>query len=242
MFFSDLLYAISHQYFAPEIAEDLWNDIVAHKQHLSQRVGRDVRITVATLDYLSLRETGYSGAATLMSEADVSHLANLAMRDGLTGLFNHTTCYELIDLEFRNHRRHGVGVSLLLVDVDDFKIVNDRGGHQEGDRMLVELARTLVDQTRDSDVCCRIGGEEFVVILRLTSDVNVACEIAERIRAATARIVSHGREITISIGVAVADDTVHTPGVLLERADCAMYRAKAEGKNRVAVFETHRVG
>jgi diguanylate cyclase (GGDEF)-like protein len=241
VFFSDLLYAISHQYFAPEIAESLWHDILAHKHHLSVRLGRDVRITVATLDYLSINETEFTGAPTLMSEADVSLLANLAMRDGLTGLYNYTTCREPIDLELRNFRRHGIGVSLLLLDIDDFKSVNDRSGHQEGDRVLAEFAWMLVGQTREPDVCCRIGGEEFAVILLLTGDAESACEIGEQIRAGATTIVSHEHRLTVSVGVAVVDDATDTTAALLNRADRAMYRAKVEGKNRVVLSETQQI-
>jgi PleD family two-component response regulator len=188
LFFSDLLYAISHHYFAPEIAETLWNEILAHKCEVSRRLERNVRVTVAALDYLS-NITSVLETPTLISEAYVTEIANLSMRDGMTGLFNHTSCYELLELEHRNHRRYGVGVSVLLLDIDDFKLVNDHNGHQAGDRVLVKLARLLLEQTRDSDVCCRFGGEEFVVILPFVNDPAEACEIAERIRANAESIV-----------------------------------------------------
>jgi diguanylate cyclase (GGDEF)-like protein len=239
MFYSDMLYAISHQYFAPEIARDLWEEIVAHKYTISARLGRNVRVTVATLDYLSNIKTDVLFAPTLMSESDVSRLAALSMRDGMTGLFNRTTCFELLDLEFRNHYRYGVGVSLLLLDIDNFKSINDHAGHREGDRVLVALAAMLLEQTRDSDVCCRVGGEEFVVILRLTDNATDACDIAERVRAGATRINSGGQHITVSVGVARLHETVTSASMLLDRADRAMYQAKACGKDRV-VLSTER--
>jgi hypothetical protein len=114
VFFSDLLYTISHLYFPPERAETLWREILSHKHQMSIRLGRNLGITVATLDYLS-NITNELTAPTLISEAYVSEIAGLAMRDGMTGLFNHSTCYELLELELRNHRRYGIGVSLLLL-------------------------------------------------------------------------------------------------------------------------------
>ncbi|MBN1655321.1 MAG: GGDEF domain-containing protein [Deltaproteobacteria bacterium] len=233
-FYSDLFFAISHHYFAPEIAEALWEKVLAHKHITSERLGRNVRITVAALDYLS-NITSELTAPTLISEAYISEIVNLSMRDGMTGLYNHSTCYELLELEFRSHRRYGRGISLLLLDIDDFKLVNDRNGHQQGDRILIELARTLIEQTRDSDICCRFGGEEFVVILPLSNDPNVAREIAERIRTKVTGISCGWQQITVSVGVAVCNQIINSPRALIERADQALYQAKKSGKNRVVL-------
>jgi diguanylate cyclase (GGDEF)-like protein len=233
-FFSDLLYAISHHYFAPEIADALWNKVLLHKRMLSELLGRNVSITVATLDYLS-SVTNEITSLTLISEAFVSEIANLSMRDGMTGLYNHSSCFELLKLEFRNYRRYGVGVSLLFLDIDDFKSVNDRYGHQEGDRILIEFAKTMTEQVRDSDICCRFGGEEFVAILAFTNDPAEACEIAERIRLNAASTNRCGTGITISVGVAVCDQTTTSAEALLEGADRALYQAKLGGKNQVVL-------
>ena len=231
-FFSDLLYTISHHYFAPEIADALWNEILQHKFVMSQRLARNVRITVATLDYLSNITSDFT-SPTLISEAHVSEMAALSMRDGMTGLYNHTSCYELLELECRAHGRHGTGLSLILLDIDDFKLVNDRYGHQEGDRILIALAKTLTEQVRDSDICCRLGGEEFIVILPFTGSLAEACEVAERIRERSATITCGAKGITISAGVAVADRATGTPRELIEKADRALYGAKKSGKNMV---------
>ncbi|MBN1652767.1 MAG: GGDEF domain-containing protein [Deltaproteobacteria bacterium] len=233
-FYSEIFFAISHHYFAPEIAETLWNNVLTHKHIISERLGRNVRITVATLDYLS-NITSELKAPTLISEAYISEIVNLSMRDRMTGLYNHSTCYELLELEFRSHRRYGTGVSLLLLDIDDFKLVNDRNGHQEGDRILIELANTLIEQIRDSDICCRFGGEEFVVILPLSDDPVVACEIAERIRTKVTGISCGRQRITVSVGVAVCDHATTSPHTLIEKADQALYKAKKSGKNRVVL-------
>jgi len=234
VFFSDMFYAISHHYFAPEIAETLWGQILKHKHLMSEALGRNVRITVATLDYLS-NVTNEIASPTLISEAYAAEIATLSMRDGMTGLYNHSSCYELLELEFRNHRRYGAGLSLILMDIDDFKLVNDRHGHQEGDRILIELAKTMTGQVRDSDICCRFGGEEFVAILPFTNSPSEACAIAERIREEATTIMCCGERITISAGVAVCDQGTRSPRTLLERADRALYRAKSDGKNRVAL-------
>lgn len=233
VFFSDLLYAVSHHYFAPEVAKTLWTKVVTHKQLMSQKLGRNVRVIVATLDYLS-NVTRELETLTLMTEDHVAKLADLSMRDGMTDLFNHASCYELLELHLRNNHRYGVGVSVIVIDIDDFKLVNDRHGHQEGDRILIEVTRALREQTRESDICCRFGGEEFVAILPFTNDPAEAVRIAERIRAGVAAIPCGEQQITISAGVAAcaSSDTARS---LLERADRALYRAKRGGKNQVVL-------
>jgi diguanylate cyclase (GGDEF)-like protein len=186
------------------------------------------------LDYLSNVASDLK-ACTLISEAHHTEMANLAMRDGMTGLFNHSSCYELLELEFGSHRRYGVGVALLLLDVDAFKLVNDCNGHQEGDRILVAVAETLKKEARDSDICCRLGGDEFAVILRLTNDPVDACDIAERIRVKAASISCDGYQVAVSVGVALSDHVASSPRELMERADRALYEAKLGGKNRVVL-------
>jgi len=232
-FFSDVLYAVTHQYFPPVVAEKLWNEVLRHKHEVSKALDRNVQIVVATLDYLTNLESDVR-SPTLVNEAHIAEIVSLSMRDGLTGLFNHTSCREIMALELKRYARHGTVVSLILADIDDFKLVNDQYGHQEGDRVLKELAATVESTTRDSDICCRYGGEEFAVILPLTNSRGAA-EIAERIRAEAMQISAGDRTLTISSGVASCDDKITTAHALVEKADRALYGAKANGKNRVAV-------
>ena len=118
-FFSDLLYSITHQYFPPEVAEGLWTEIVRHKYEMSAALMRNVRIAVAALDYLSNITTNMN-AATLVGEIDIAEIVGLSMRDGLTGLFNHTYFYQQIDMEVRRAVRYDTALSLVLIDIDDF--------------------------------------------------------------------------------------------------------------------------
>jgi diguanylate cyclase (GGDEF)-like protein len=230
-FFSDLLYSITHQFFPPEVAQGLWTEVLRHKIKLSTVLGRNVRTVVAALDYLS-NITGDMHSPTLVGEAVIEEIVGLSLRDGLTGLFNHTYFFQQIDLEVRRSVRYGVVVSLILIDIDDFKTVNDTYGHQEGDRVLATMGRTLMSVARDSDICCRYGGEEFSVILPLTN-VHKAGEIAERIKAEMAEHLPDGRIVTVSIGVASCGKTSRSYQDLVERADTAHYHVKRSGKNRV---------
>jgi len=231
-FFSDLLYSITHHYFPPEVAEDLWTEVLRHKNGLSTALKRNVRIAVAALDYLS-NITGNMGSATVVGEAYIEEIVGLSLRDGLTGLFNHTYFYQQINLEVKRYVRYGALVSLVLIDIDDFKEVNDTYGHQEGDRILAAMARNLKRAARAPDICCRYGGEEFAVILPLT-DVHEAGVIANRLNEKLVERLPDGRTVTVSIGVASCDKS-GTYRELVEKADSALYQAKRSGKNRVVV-------
>jgi len=232
-FFSDLLYSITHQYFAPEVAEALWGKVLDHKYALSKALGRNVRIVVSALDYLS-NITGNMDSATLVGEAHIEEIVSLSLRDGLTGLFNHTYFHPQLDLEMRRYARYGVILSLVLIDVDDFKEVNDTYGHQEGDRILAAMGKTLLRVARDSDICCRYGGEEFTVILPLT-DIHEADLIANRLKTEIVERLPCGRTVTVSMGVASCGKDASTYRKLVETADTALYQAKKNGKDRVVV-------
>ncbi|MBT1075830.1 GGDEF domain-containing protein [Geobacter grbiciae] len=232
-FFSDLLYSITYQHFPPEVAEDLWDEVLRHKYELSTALGRNVRIVVAALDHLS-NITDNMGSATLVGEAHIKELVGLSLRDGLTGLFNHTYFYQQIDFEVRRYVRYGALVSLVLIDIDDFKVVNDTYGHREGDRILAAMGRILMYVARDSDICCRYGGEEFAVILPFT-DIHEAGTIANRLKMELAEPLPGGQTVTVSIGVASCGKTTKTHQELVEKADAALYQAKRSGKNCVLV-------
>jgi diguanylate cyclase (GGDEF)-like protein len=170
-------------------------------------------------------------------EHDAQELERLAVRDGLTGLFNHRTFYRLLEGELARARRFRHPVSLLMLDLDHFKQVNDRHGHLAGDRILAALGQLLSQALREVDSVCRYGGEEFVVILPVTGP-ELAAGVAERLRAAVqaaAFDVGEGRRaaITLSIGVATFPDEASAAPELVAAADRALYRAKQDGRNRV---------
>lgn len=159
-------------------------------------------------------------------------LEHAASRDAMTGLLNRRQFYTLIDQTSQNHLPAQQQFSLLLVDTDHFKNINDLFGHLKGDEVLIALSRTLEACGREEDLVFRWGGEEFVILLPRTS-LETALLIAESIRSAVSRITIPGLpRFTVSIGVAR-----HTPGEsiddLFKRVDDALYRAKNDGRNKV---------
>ena len=156
----------------------------------------------------------------------------LSVTDKLTGLANRRKLDQVLDEELIRARRYGVEFSVMLMDIDHFKRVNDTHGHAAGDLVLEAMARILRQCTRDADVVARMGGEEFVVVCR-HAGLDRCQLVAEKIRAAIeAHDFSGIGRITSSFGVAVfhKDDSIAS---LMARADAAAYRAKAGGRNRV---------
>ena len=166
-----------------------------------------------------------------------ARLYTLAVTDELTGLYAHRFFQQALAREADRYRRYGRCVSLLMLDVDELKHVNDEHGHPAGDRCLREVASVVRRCVRDVDVACRYGGEEFAVILSET-DARSAAAVAERIRAEVeAESFATDRwpaQVTVSIGVAACPDDATTAEELLDAADRALYAAKRAGKNRVA--------
>jgi diguanylate cyclase (GGDEF)-like protein len=156
-----------------------------------------------------------------------------ASTDPLTGLPNRRYFEEYVELLGRG-RRAADAIGILMVDVDRFKVLNDRFGHAVGDVVLRAIGRAIASTVRDLDVPARFGGEEFVILLRNPSP-DVALEVGERIREAVERIdlrdVGVG-PVTVSVGASVSRDG-EAVASLVERADHALYRAKRYGRNRV---------
>jgi diguanylate cyclase (GGDEF)-like protein len=165
-------------------------------------------------------------------------MQTMAERDSLTGLANRRRLFAVGQEEQRRARRFGHPLAALMLDLDRFKLVNDRHGHGAGDDVLREVARRILATVRETDLPARYGGEEFAVLLPET-DLETAREAAERIRLAVAEAPISTRRgalaVTLSAGVAVNDDDTRDLGALFEAADAALYEAKAAGRNRVAV-------
>jgi len=159
--------------------------------------------------------------------------------DALTGLYNRRYFERRLREESAHAKRHKRPFSIIMVDLDHFKLVNDTYGHEDGDRVLCHVAELLGASLREDDIACRVGGEEFVVLLRATPG-PAARVVANRLRAAVAGkairlgVKDEERHVTLSGGVAAADErNGYNVDNIVDRADKALYRAKRGGRNRV---------
>lgn len=163
------------------------------------------------------------------SRATTARMEHLAQHDELTGLHNRNAFYERFDQSLALARRHNKQMGLLFIDLDDFKVINDRLGHDIGDLVLAGLADKLRVSVRTTDTVCRYGGDEFVVLLGEIAQPDHAYAVADKIREAAAApmvVSGHNVILQLSIGVSVYPDHGETADALLKKADAAMYRVK----------------
>jgi diguanylate cyclase (GGDEF)-like protein len=195
------------------------------------------RFTDEDLEAASL--FGHTAAAAWHNAQLYEELARRAMTDGLTGLFNSRWLREAGTRELADCRRRGAPLSVVLIDLDHFKRINDTGGHAAGDVVLQRVADELRRTTRAGDAAVRLGGEEFVLILR-DSDAAGALRVAADLRSALTRVpvptdCTGIDEVTASIGIASFPEHASSLADLVRAADVAMYLAKRDGRDRVNV-------
>ena len=170
---------------------------------------------------------------------DLNQLAN---KDGLTGLYNHRFLQEKLDEEFQRVTRSNNPFSLVMVDIDRFKTINDTYGHESGDVVLKHVAEVLKGNLRESDWVARYGGEEFLIFL-FGADKHAAFQVMEKTRMAVERfemlLPQHDRtvHVNISCGISSCPFDGSAKDELIQKADSALYRAKANGRNQTVLYE-----
>ena len=172
--------------------------------------------------------------AALHHAQRLAEAERLARQDPLTGLLNRRALEAELGIEVHRARRLGYTLGVLMLDVDDFKSINDRFGHAVGDAALQRLAALLTERLRQSDRVARVGGEEFVVVLP-GADPQATLAVARKLRQATAELPAP--RITLSLGGASLPASQANASLLLERADLALYAAKRAGRNQVRLWE-----
>ena len=209
--------------------------IEAHRRELGSRLGRNVGAVVAALDYM-LNISGDLVSPTIVEHEALALLEHRSVTDPLTGLFNRYQFDAMMAREIARCRRYGVPLSLLLVDVDRLKILNDRWGHQGGDQALGRVAVAIQNSLRGTDIAARLGGDEFGIILPDT-DAVAGLIVATRIRRNL--VESASLMVTVSGGlVELPRDVVDASAAqLMLVADHALYAAKNSGGNCVVQRE-----
>jgi diguanylate cyclase (GGDEF)-like protein len=180
-------------------------------------------------------------AAIALENARLFEQAHLlSITDPLTELFNRRHFFEVANTEFERHHRYGGPLSVIMMDIDHFKNVNDRYGHAVGDMVMQDIARQIKASIRAVDIAARYGGEEFVVLMPETG-LAEACQVAERVRKGVSDLpFAQGGanfSVLLSLGVAEIHPTIKDLDALLICADQALYAAKAAGRNRVECYK-----
>ncbi len=235
--YADMLFILTHQHFAEGSARYLWRNIIFHKNTMERLLSRPVGISVAAMDYFANIDERIQ-APSVISKEKLAQIAEIALKDGLTQLFDVSTFRTKLEIEIKRYKRYGSEMSLIMIDIDDFKQINDFRGHLEGDRVLRNISRLLMKSARALDICFRYGGEEFAVILPQTS-CREAIQLAERIRQRVEKHFKSNLHVTISAGVATCPLNAKSAQALIAKADQALYQSKRSGKNKVTLCEQH---
>ncbi len=203
------------------------------------RIGVDKMFTAAEVAQVERFATMAALAFDSARQRDT--LREQARTDGLTGLLNHRACHERLGLEVERAAALERTLSVVVVDLDHFKTVNDAYGHAEGDKVLIAAAEKLRSAVREDDVVARLGGEEFALILPGVAG-DRAADAAERARAAIAEVTVGGSALSCSAGVASYPYDERDAGRLLELADGALYWAKRSGRDQIRRYDARLAG
>ncbi len=227
-----------------EFARSHWKEMIAHHATLSEKIGTEIDFRASCVDYLTRIAEVIANPAIVEAER-LEKIERDTITDALTGLFNFRFFQNALKLEVARAQRYGSTCSLIFIDIDHFKELNDYCGHLGGDRALQLVAKSLMASVRSFDIPCRYGGDEFAVITPETPKEG-ALVLAERMRQSIAKIKMDELEdfasgIGISGGIAnYPTDAVDEHG-LLNHADHALYLAKARGRKRIEIHHAPRV-
>ena len=222
----------------PSDAESCWNEIIEHYGKLNAKLGRKVSLRTAICDYFCSIHKSLENPKVV--EIHIFEDTVKASRfDGLTGLFNRQAFDETLEREINRARRHGLDLTILFFDLDDFKNINDSFGHQAGDEVLKKVARIILGEKRSEDVAARYGGEEMIMILPETDKFSALVlgeRIRQRVEKTEFRFKRKKARLTISGGLASFPLNAVRANELIKCADSALYRAKGSGKNNISFY------
>ena len=226
----------------PAEAEQHWNQIISHSKNLSAAMGREVNLRTAVCDYFcSINKSLHN--PKIIEIHLFEKTAKSSTFDTLTGLLNRNAFDEMLAREISRAKRHDSNLTLLFLDLDDFKRINDTLGHMAGDEVLRKVAQMILLEKRAEDYGARYGGEEITILLPQTSKAD-GWLLGERIRQRLeeAEIHYEGQNIraTLSGGLASFPIDASDGLTLLKNADKAMYRAKSFGKNNISFYSMNK--
>ncbi len=239
-FYRDLVYSVVNIRLSEKQARKDWEEILVNKYYMSEKLHRNVGVYVAALDYYTNIKKRLINP-TVVNVEQYLDTVNNSYSDRLTKVGNRRYFDLMLEREFQRVGQFAQGLSVLFVDVDNFKQYNDSEGHLAGDLLLMGISRIFNALTRDKDTVARYGGEEFAIIFPDTNDLT-AENIANEIRKTVAETIFQGtekmekRRNTISGGVAAYHPQMQSPLDLIQACDTALYQAKREGKDRIINF------
>lgn len=228
-----ILLTLTHKSFEEDKAKIIFEEILQHKKEVEKLLQRDIGMSVATLDYLqNIKKIIYN--PIIIEENTSNFLTDSTTKDGLTNLYVRDILDVFLKKEIDNAKRKNSYVSFAMIDIDDFKAVNDTYGHQKGDEVLETIGKIINHNTREMDFAARYGGEELCIVMPNTN-LDEAFKLTDRIREEIASLSFKDFFVTVSIGISQSDKNTKDEIELIALADKALYKAKKNGKNQVSL-------
>ncbi|MBV6494376.1 MAG: hypothetical protein LDLANPLL_02409 [Turneriella sp.] len=236
--YARLLHILCHLRLDANEAKSTWHDILNHRDFLESKLGRGTGFRVAMVDYFVNKSHELKNPKVIEIRV-YAETARQAAIDELTGIFNRRFFDAALEREIKQALRRNRQFSLLILDIDNFKKINDTHGHTTGDAVISALGKLLREIIRAEDTPCRIGGEEFAVIFPET-DAKGAMVVSEKIRSEFAKLKIAGTELSLCGGLTTFPEDGKSAHELLERADQMLYFAKYSGKNRIICYSQNK--
>jgi diguanylate cyclase (GGDEF)-like protein len=233
-----IIHSLTGQCFSRAQAKEMWLGVLSHQADMICELKRDPGIVVAALDYLENISPTPGSQFIFIQQNELRRLVEMSLLDGLTQLYNRNTFMLLTEKEVQLSKRHHKTAALLLIDLDNFKTINDENGHQQGDDALIATANAINESIRSMDIAGRYGGDEFIVFLPDANKYDASI-IADRIKKGInnkflrLNNVEVNNKITVSIGTSLFPNNGKKVNDLIFSADMALYKAKGNGKNLV---------
>ena len=231
--YSKIISVLIHKKLDEDEAKTIWKNLVTHMKSLESTLKRPVGINVASVDYIENIKT-ISKDMKIMFEDEFESISKIATVDDLTGLYKREVLDIFIKKIYEKSKRKSSFFSFIMIDIDDFKNINDTYGHQKGDEVLEEISKIIKNSIRSMDIAFRYGGEELSVIFPDTKKDD-AYKIAEKIRVNIEKKYTNNMNITVSIGISSNEDKSSDQIEIIKNADELLYEAKNNGKNQVKV-------
>jgi len=224
---------------SPARAELCWEGLLAHRSEMMLALGRPTNLVAVMCDYFATQNDAIFDPK-LVEMAAYENIVLQSAHDNLTSLYNRQYFTNALTQHFALAKRNQNDLSILFIDVDDFKDVNDLYGHKVGDQALRQISSVISEAVRKSDIAARYGGEEFIILLPFTNSIE-ALILAERMRAnvESCKLEVNGKALSITISGGIASYPVNAQNSddLISFADSALYRAKGAGKNNISMFK-----
>ncbi len=234
-----IIHSLTGQYCTRLKAKKMWLKVLEHHKYMMKSLKRDPGIVVAALDYVENINQISQKNYVFIEQKELQQLVEMSLFDGLTQLYNRNTFMLLVDKELQLAKRHKLTGSLLMIDLDNFKAVNDNNGHKHGDDILLACANIIKMAIRSMDIAGRFGGDEFMAYLpnsKFEEALLIAERIKDTIRLELSKHKSHNTVtniLTTSIGISFYPQNGNDVNELIQAADSALYSAKGNGKNLV---------